>query len=105
MIRRPPRSTLFPYTTLFRSRRRGRARMKYVFILTLLIVAASGGLMGAAVVVRRSDNKTQTAQILPGERGVKKPAGGGAPRGGPVLPAEADRRRARAAEAATRSAG
>src|SRR2546430_8478957 len=23
MIRRPPRSTLFPYTTLFRSRRRG----------------------------------------------------------------------------------
>src|SRR3712207_7709175 len=26
MIRRPPRSTLFPYTTLFRSRRRRRAR-------------------------------------------------------------------------------
>src|SRR3712207_7006315 len=26
MIRRPPRSTLFPYTTLFRSRRRGLAR-------------------------------------------------------------------------------
>src|SRR5256885_13040822 len=25
MIRRPPRSTLFPYTTLFRSPRRGRA--------------------------------------------------------------------------------
>src|SRR6266566_10108745 len=25
MIRRPPISTLFPYTTLFRSRRRGRA--------------------------------------------------------------------------------
>src|SRR3712207_8968756 len=24
MIRRPPRSTLFPYTTLFRSRRRSR---------------------------------------------------------------------------------
>src|SRR5256885_5599048 len=24
MIRRPPRSTLFPYTTLFRSERRGR---------------------------------------------------------------------------------
>src|SRR3712207_8294437 len=27
MIRRPPRSTLFPYTTLFRSRR-GRARRR-----------------------------------------------------------------------------
>src|SRR5947199_4621524 len=26
MIRRPPRSTLFPYTTLFRSGRAGRAR-------------------------------------------------------------------------------
>src|SRR2546422_6456662 len=26
MIRRPPRSTLFPYTTLFRSHRPGRAR-------------------------------------------------------------------------------
>src|SRR5260370_29212686 len=28
MIRRPPRSTLFPYTTLFRSRRRGSARSR-----------------------------------------------------------------------------
>src|SRR2546422_3985262 len=27
MIRRPPRSTLFPYTTLFRSTARGRARV------------------------------------------------------------------------------
>src|SRR5690242_21383374 len=30
MIRRPPRSTLFPYTTLFRSRRReARARLRH----------------------------------------------------------------------------
>src|SRR3989441_1939789 len=29
MIRRPPRSTLFPYTTLFRSRRRARPRTPY----------------------------------------------------------------------------
>src|SRR2546425_2838956 len=28
MIRRPPRSTLFPYTTLFRSPRVGRARIR-----------------------------------------------------------------------------
>src|SRR2546422_7738354 len=27
MIRRPPRSTLFPYTTLFRSQRRASARL------------------------------------------------------------------------------
>src|SRR2546427_2287726 len=29
MIRRPPRSTLFPYTTLFRSRRHGGAQRRY----------------------------------------------------------------------------
>src|SRR5256884_3580106 len=28
MIRRPPRSTLFPYTTLFRSRSTGRAKTR-----------------------------------------------------------------------------
>src|SRR2546429_5657391 len=28
MIRRPPRSTLFPYTTLFRSHRRSRLRLR-----------------------------------------------------------------------------
>src|SRR2546425_9372586 len=41
MIRRPPRSTLFPYTTLFRSRRGGRAR-------------ASAGPLPAALSSRRS---------------------------------------------------
>src|SRR3712207_8725985 len=30
MIRRPPRSTLFPYTTLFRSRRAGQATKRAV---------------------------------------------------------------------------
>src|SRR2546427_1502131 len=29
MIRRPPRSTLFPYTTLFRSRERPRAQPRH----------------------------------------------------------------------------
>src|SRR2546427_1378927 len=55
MIRRPPRSTLFPYTTLFRSRRRHRARS-----------AASGGLrqkepqqqQATAPSARRSDRKS-----------------------------------------------
>src|SRR5580698_10851003 len=31
MIRRPPRSTLFPYTTLFRSRAQGRAASLWRF--------------------------------------------------------------------------
>src|SRR2546426_4833460 len=34
MIRRPPRSTLFPYTTLFRSRRRSRYDMRAMFLFT-----------------------------------------------------------------------
>src|SRR2546427_5832921 len=29
MIRRPPRSTLFPYTTLFRSEQRGETRLRH----------------------------------------------------------------------------
>src|SRR3712207_7882192 len=35
MIRRPPRSTLFPYTTLFRSRMLRGARRHWVFLLVL----------------------------------------------------------------------
>src|SRR2546428_7457828 len=33
MIRRPPRSTLFPYTTLFRSLRRRSHRCRFLFVL------------------------------------------------------------------------
>src|SRR5256885_9089472 len=43
MIRRPPRSTLFPYTTLFRSRRGRRPRRGY-------LGSAADGLHGAALV-------------------------------------------------------
>src|SRR3712207_8384567 len=31
MIRRPPRSTLFPYTTLFRSTEDARAKLNYLY--------------------------------------------------------------------------
>src|SRR3712207_3049694 len=42
MIRRPPRSTLFPYTTLFRSfvREEGRVHVTPVFLCLAAIVAA-----------------------------------------------------------------
>src|SRR2546422_1946647 len=46
MIRRPPRSTLFPYTTLFRSRRGGHFRRQHggrraaVILLRRLLIAA-----------------------------------------------------------------
>src|SRR3712207_7000618 len=36
MIRRPPRSTLFPYTTLFRSRAAGAAHLTVTFTPHLL---------------------------------------------------------------------
>ena len=58
--------------------------MKYVFILCLLIVAAAGGLMGAAVVVRWNDNMTQTPRIVPGERVLRMPSGV-VPRGGELI--------------------
>src|SRR2546428_7129440 len=50
MIRRPPRSTLFPYTTLFRSRRR-------LADLERLAAARLRGVVGVAV-IGRLDRKT-----------------------------------------------
>jgi mono/diheme cytochrome c family protein len=62
--------------------------MKYVFILVLLVVATAGGVMGMAVVLRWSDNMTQTARIVPGERVFRMPPGV-VPRGGDlVIPKE-----------------
>src|SRR3712207_7098076 len=50
MIRRPPRSTLFPYTTLFRSGHLDHAgAVGAVQVLDLLRQAAGDGLRGAAV--------------------------------------------------------
>src|SRR2546427_7654552 len=44
MIRRPPRSTLFPYTTLFRSRG-GLVATLGIFLPAFVFVAASGPLV------------------------------------------------------------
>src|SRR5260370_3975918 len=45
MIRRPPRSTLFPYTTLFRSRARpGRPVMTAIAITIACVLAVIAGL-------------------------------------------------------------
>src|SRR2546430_11643912 len=50
MIRRPPRSTLFPYTTLFRSRRRtgGRGFQVVVDVRAVLRVLADGRILASA---------------------------------------------------------
>src|SRR2546422_8142060 len=62
MIRRPPRSTLFPYTTLFRSRRAGE----------LIQVVGHGewrGADGVARVVRGLE-----AEVIQVERDLRLPA-------------------------------
>src|SRR3712207_7259137 len=57
MIRRPPRSTLFPYTTLFRSSRQRFAR-EYRFV-----PGCAGGSHGAARVVSDLDARSAAAQF------------------------------------------
>src|SRR2546427_2070577 len=58
MIRRPPRSTLFPYTTLFRSQRVS------VWLLTRTgrVVLATAGLMALLALQPRSEEHTSELQ-------------------------------------------
>ena len=58
--------------------------MKYVFILVVLIVGGVAGLMGSVLALRWTNNMTQTARYVPGERVFLMPTGVVA-RGGPVI--------------------
>src|SRR2546425_4521166 len=60
MIRRPPRSTLFPYTTLFRSRVGGviEARVQHAAVAAARVEAAGG------VLLERSEEHTSELQSL-----------------------------------------
>src|SRR3970282_2609562 len=51
MIRRPPRSTLFPYTTLFRSP------------ITLLILAVIGGIYAGAFTATEARSEEHTSEL------------------------------------------
>lgn len=62
--------------------------MKYVFILVLLVVAASAGLMAAVIGYRFMNNMTVTARIMPGERVFVMPSGVVPRDGGLVIPRE-----------------
>src|SRR5256886_9572991 len=67
MIRRPPRSTLFPYTTLFRSPYRGIQRLTGVSVTTIgrvarFLAAGHGGYDTAA----RRLAQTRSAQARRG---------------------------------------
>jgi mono/diheme cytochrome c family protein len=62
--------------------------VKWLFILVLLVVAASGVVMVGVIAYRWVHNMTQTPRIVPGERVFAMPAGV-VPRGGElILPRE-----------------
>src|SRR5437588_2470087 len=56
MLRRPPRSTLFPYTTLFRS------QIRCVAIPIALTIAGSDSSAGAGIQADRSEEHTSELQ-------------------------------------------
>src|SRR5256885_12684605 len=62
MIRRPPRSTLFPYTTLFRSQRNRRIALEPRLAIALERgvhrVAIRGGVGHLGAATRRGDRKS-----------------------------------------------
>src|SRR2546423_9626679 len=74
MIRRPPRSTLFPYTTLFRSRGRAQQRVPLANLGGGRRIAAAGqqrifrveqpGRLVGALDVARSEEHTSELQSL-----------------------------------------
>src|SRR5258708_11543758 len=61
MIRRPPRSTLFPYTTLFRSE---EARQKSIAVWTILegALGSAGYIAGPTLGLARSEEHTSELQ-------------------------------------------
>src|SRR2546430_7055173 len=61
MIRRPPRSTLFPYTTLFRSPR-GRVRPGSRRELTLGLLLKGGDVLDPGAGIERSEEHTSELQ-------------------------------------------
>src|SRR2546429_10001637 len=60
MIRRPPRSTLFPYTTLFRSVRQARREDGSPGLASGWLT--QGAPLGAAITLRRSEEHTSELQ-------------------------------------------
>src|SRR3712207_8116034 len=64
MIRRPPRSTLFPYTTLFRSSVAARTVLGAAIvddILALVLVAAAGGIAAEGTVEDRKSTRLNSS--------------------------------------------
>src|SRR2546426_2131445 len=71
MIRRPPRSTLFPYTTLFRSRSDKEASMKkshtkvfWCATLGWILAAAINALADSAVQADRKSTRLNSSHLV-----------------------------------------
>src|SRR5690349_23762932 len=62
MIRRPPRSTLFPYTTLFRSLRKTAFRLLGISAAALLSIAAGPWGFAQGTLGTRSEEHTSELQ-------------------------------------------
>src|SRR2546422_4768950 len=60
MIRRPPRSTLFPYTTLFRSHRRAGTGVLSLQVLQEYFVTVTRKLLVDARIARRKVDRKST---------------------------------------------
>src|SRR2546425_7130958 len=64
MIRRPPRSTLFPYTTLFRSTNRFEGRKIKLLLAVIAAIACRSRPGIAAITASRSEEHTSELQSL-----------------------------------------
>src|SRR5256885_7203253 len=64
MIRRPPRSTLFPYTTLFRSARRAHAHAVAARRLAGAAGAGAHGGAGAAALGDRKSTRLNSSHLV-----------------------------------------
>src|SRR6266511_2156342 len=73
MIRRPPRSTLFPYTTLFRSRHHG-----VLVALSPLVASVEGAELLLALSGRREGAHQEVAVLVDDRRAVTDHADAGA---------------------------
>src|SRR2546427_11140374 len=102
MIRRPPRSTLFPYTTLFRSAPRDPGARLGVDAGAHVLRLPRGQLVGLLVPGRRAGGRRvcRPADPLDEERAPRAPRGALVQHRAPPAPAIArDRRRPRLAGA------
>src|SRR3989442_6364693 len=67
MIRRPPRSTLFPYTTLFRSEERSEPQMREALMAMERELERTTKLVDELLLIARGENRQLALAHVPGE--------------------------------------